>query len=84
MPKKAVKKLVTKRVAPKATNINDVTVEESLEVLIDILSQHPIWSEDLRVKVLCKMVGAHIIDLIDENDQYRNNIDKALNALGCV
>ena len=84
MPKKAKKKMVTKRVAPKVTNINDVPVEEALTVLIDILSQQPIWDEDPRVKVLCKMVGAHIINLTDENDRYRNDIEKALNALGCV
>ena len=43
------------------------------------------------MKVLCKMVGAHIIELdmeveslSSEIDDYRSDIDKALTALGCI
>lgn len=70
---------------------SDVSPEDALTVLIDTLSNNPIWKENEYVKVLCKMVGAHIIaldmeveSLSSEIDDYRSDIDKALTALGCI
>lgn len=61
-----------------------VSPEDALTALIDILSSNPIWEKNGDVKILCKMVGAHIISLEADADELRANIDKALVALGCV
>jgi hypothetical protein len=82
----AGKALLTKRLSA-----SDVSPEDALTVLIDTLSNNPIWKENQYVKVLCKMVGAHIIALDAEVDSlstevedHRSDIDKALTALGCI
>jgi hypothetical protein len=80
-----------KAILTKGLSASDVSPEDALTVLIDILSNDPIWKENGDVKVLCKMVGAHIIalnaevdSLSSEVESYRSDIDKALTALGCV
>ncbi len=80
-----------KAMLTKGLAASDVSPEDALTVLIDILSNDPIWKENGDVKVLCKMVGAHIINLKAEIDSLsselkscRSDIDKALTALGCI
>jgi hypothetical protein len=52
----------------------EITEENALTVLIDILSNHPIWQKDPNVKICCKVVGAKIINL-------ETKIDAAINIL---
>jgi hypothetical protein len=52
----------------------EITEENALAVLIDILSNHPIWQKDPNVKICCKVVGAKIINL-------ETKIDAAINIL---
>lgn len=80
-----------KAILTKGLSASDVTPEDALTVLIDILSNDPIWKTNGDVKILCKMVGSHIIMLQDGNNmltadikQLHSDIDKALVALGCV
>lgn len=73
-----------KAVLTKGLSASDVSPEDALTVLIDILSNDPIWDKNGDVKILCKMVGAHIIGLKADVEDYRSDIDKALVALGCV
>ena len=68
----------------KGLSATDVSPEDALTVLIDILSNDPIWEKNGDVKILCKMIGAHIIGLKADVEDYRHDIDKALVALGCV
>jgi hypothetical protein len=39
-----------------------ITEDNALTILIDILSNHPIWVKEPRVKICCKVVGAVIIE----------------------
>lgn len=41
----------------------EITEENALTVLIDILSNTPLWQKDPNVKICCKVVGAKIINL---------------------
>jgi len=41
----------------------EITEENALTVLIDILGNHPIWQKDPNVKICCKVIGAKIINL---------------------
>ena len=43
--------------------MEEITPDNALTILIDILNNTPIWEKDIRVKVCCKAVGAKIIDL---------------------
>lgn len=52
----------------------EITEENALAVLIDILSNNPIWQKDPNVKICCKVVGAKIINL-------ETKIDAAINIL---
>jgi hypothetical protein len=52
----------------------EITEENALTVLIDILSNHPIWQKDPNVKICCKVVGAKIINL-------ETKIDAAISIL---
>jgi len=52
----------------------EITEENALTVLIDILSNHPIWQKDPNVKICCKTVGAKIINL-------ETKIDAAISIL---
>ncbi len=52
----------------------EITEENALTVLIDILSNHPIWHKDPNVKICCKVVGAKIINL-------ETKIDAAISIL---
>jgi hypothetical protein len=47
----------------KQTEPIEINEENALTVLIDILSNHPIWQKDPNVKICCKVVGAKIINL---------------------
>lgn len=48
-------------------NIEPITTEidenNALTVLIDILSNTPLWQKDPNVKICCKAIGAKIINL---------------------
>lgn len=44
-------------------NPEDITPENALTVLIDILSNAPIWQKDQNVRICCKAIGAKIIEL---------------------
>jgi hypothetical protein len=52
----------------------EITEENALTVLIDILNNHPIWQKDPNVKICCKVVGAKIINL-------ETKIDAAISIL---
>ena len=41
----------------------EITEDNALTVLIDILSNQPIWQKDPNVKICCKFIGAKIINL---------------------
>lgn len=41
----------------------EINEENALTVLIDILSNTPIWNKDPNVKICCKTIGAKIINL---------------------
>jgi hypothetical protein len=41
----------------------DINEETALTVLIDILSNTPLWQKDPNVKICCKAIGAKIIIL---------------------
>lgn len=41
----------------------EITEENALTILIDILSNQPIWQKDPNVKICCKTIGAKIINL---------------------
>ena len=43
--------------------MEEITPDNALTILIDILNNTPIWEKDIRVKVCCKVIGAKIIDL---------------------
>lgn len=86
MTKKLSKKTVSKKVAPRPKNMGLVPADpaDALTVLIDVLSNDPIWTNNTDVRILCKMVGAHIIGQQDEIAELKISIDDALKALGCV
>jgi hypothetical protein len=52
----------------------EITEENALTVLIDILSNTPLWQKDPNVKICCKAVGAKIINL-------ETKIDAAISIL---
>lgn len=41
----------------------DINEETALTILIDILSNTPLWQKDPNVKICCKAIGAKIINL---------------------
>ena len=41
----------------------DINEETALTILIDILSNTPLWQKDPNVKICCKVIGAKIINL---------------------
>lgn len=41
----------------------EIDEDNALTVLIDILSNTPIWEKDPNVKICCKAIGAKIINL---------------------
>ena len=41
----------------------DINEETALTILIDILSNTPLWQKDPNVKICCKTIGAKIINL---------------------
>jgi hypothetical protein len=53
-----------------------ITEENALTILIDILSQRPVWEKEPRVKICCKVIGAVIIK---QNTKIENAL-AALNA----
>jgi hypothetical protein len=55
-------------------NTIEITEENALTVLIEILSNTPLWQKDPNVKICCKVVGAKIINL-------ETKIDAAINIL---
>jgi hypothetical protein len=44
-------------------NPEEITPENALTVLIDILSQTALWQKDPNVRICCKAIGAKIIEL---------------------
>lgn len=52
----------------------EIDEENALTVLIDILSNTPIWQKDPNVKICCKFVGSKIINL-------QTKIDNAVEVL---
>ena len=44
-------------------NPEEITPENALTVLIDILSQTALWQKDPNVRICCKAIGAKIIAL---------------------
>jgi hypothetical protein len=58
----------------KPTEPIEITDENALTVLIDILSNQPIWQKDPNVKICCKVIGARIINL-------ETKIDAAIGVL---
>jgi len=44
-------------------NPEDITPENALTVLVDILSNTPLWQKDQNVRICCKAIGAKIIGL---------------------
>lgn len=52
----------------------EITPDNALTILVDILSNTPMWNKDPNVKICCKAIGAKIIDL-------QTKIDNALNVL---
>jgi len=53
---------------------DEITPDNALTILVDILSNTPMWNKDPNVKICCKAIGAKIIDL-------QTKIDNALNVL---
>ena len=43
--------------------MEQITPDNALTILVDILSNTLIWDKNIRVKVCCKAIGAKIIDL---------------------
>lgn len=41
----------------------DIDEETALTILVDILSNTPLWQKDPNVKICCKVIGAKIINL---------------------
>jgi hypothetical protein len=58
----------------KPTEPIEITDENALTVLIDILSNQPIWQKDPNVKICCTVIGARIINL-------ETKIDAAIGVL---
>ena len=52
----------------------EINEDNALTILIDILSNQPIWQKDPNVKICCKAVGAKIINL-------ETKIEAAINIL---
>lgn len=52
----------------------EITEDNALTVLIDILGNHPIWDKEPNVKICCKVIGAKIINL-------QTKIEDAVNVL---
>jgi len=52
----------------------DIDEDTALTILIDILSNTPLWQKDPNVKICCKAIGAKIINL-------ETKIDAAVNIL---
>jgi hypothetical protein len=52
----------------------DIDEETALTILIDILSNTPLWQKDPNVKICCKVIGAKIINL-------ETKIDAAVSVL---
>ena len=44
-------------------NPEDITPDNALTILIDILDKKPIWENEPNVKICCKAIGAKIIGL---------------------
>lgn len=44
-------------------NPEDITPENALTALIEILSNSAIWQKDPNIRVCCKAIGARIIEL---------------------
>jgi hypothetical protein len=44
-------------------NPEDITPDNALTILIDILDKAPIWEKNPNVKICCKAIGAKIIEL---------------------
>lgn len=55
-------------------NPEDITPDNALTILIDILDKKPIWEKDPNVKICCKAIGAKIIGL-------QTKIDNAITLL---
>ena len=49
-------------IQPVETN-PDINEETALTILVDILSNTPLWQKDPNVKICCKVIGAKIINL---------------------
>jgi len=47
----------------KTTDPIQIDEDNALTILIDILSNAPIWEKDPNVKICCKAIGAKIINL---------------------
>ena len=41
----------------------EIDQDNALTVLVDILSNTPLWQKDPNVKICCKVIGAKIINL---------------------
>ena len=52
----------------------EITEDNALTVLIDILDKTPLWQKDPNVKICCKFIGAKIINL-------QTKIDDAITVL---
>lgn len=52
----------------------EINTENALTVLIDILSNTPLWNKDPNVKICCKTIGARIIEM-------QSRIDNAISIL---
>jgi hypothetical protein len=55
-------------------NPEDITPDNALTILVDILDKTPIWQKDPNVKICCKAIGAKIINL-------QTKIDDAITLL---
>ena len=47
----------------------EITEETAFTVLVDILSNTPLWQKDPNVKICCKVIGAKIINLQAKIDE---------------
>lgn len=52
----------------------EINPDNALTVLIDILSNTPLWNKDPNVKICCKSIGAKIIEM-------QSRIDNAISIL---
>jgi hypothetical protein len=47
----------------KITDPIEIDEDNALAILVDILSNTPIWEKDPNVKICCKVIGAKVINL---------------------